>query len=275
MFRQKSGSILCYACGKINRWDAPVCFYCGRRNPGLWGFGAVAGRAFRELDPARIIILVCSVLYLASLLVNLPAALRGRGLFGILAPSPAALDALGMTGAFAWQLGRWWTLFTAIYLHAGLLHILFNMLWVAQLAPPVAELFGAARLVVIFTAGGALGFLVYDLAGVAFSVGASGAIFGLLGALVYYGRSRSGTFGLSIVRQYGQWAIILLVLGFLMPGVNNLAHLGGFVGGYVAGLAVGYGERGRERGAHQVVALAAVALTALSFGLALWTGFAR
>ena len=275
MWRQRSGSSLCYACGKLNRVDAAVCFYCGRRNPGLWGFGATVGRFARDLDFAHLVIVVCVVAYLASLLLDLPAATRMRGPFSLLSPSPVALDALGMTGSYAWGRGRWWTVVTAIYLHGGLLHLLFNLLWVRQLAPEVEEIFGRARLVVIFTAGGVLGFVVSDLVGVAFSVGASGAIFGLLGALVYYGRSRGGTFGAAVMRHYGHWALILFVLGFLMPGVNNLAHAGGFAGGFLAGVALGHGDRRHERTLDGVVAAAVIGLTVLCFALALWTAFGR
>jgi rhomboid protease GluP len=180
-----------------------------------------------------------------------------------------------MTGAYPWAAGRWWTLITAIYLHGGVLHLLFNVLWVNQLAPAVEEAFGRARLVLIFTAGGVAGYVVSNLAGVSFSVGASGAVFGLLGALVYYGRARGGWFGVAVFRQYGQWALLLFVLGFIMPGVNNLAHLGGFAGGYLAGLALGHGEGATERGVHGLLAAATLGLTLVSFGLALWTGFLR
>jgi len=254
--------------------DAPVCFHCGRRNPGLWGFGASLGRLVGDFDFGHAVIAVCVVAYVASLLLNLPAALHGRGPLSLLSPSSAALNALGMTGSYAWADGRWWTLVTAIYLHGGLLHLLFNLLWVRQLAPEVEELFGRARLMVIFTAGGVLGFVVSDLAQVAFSVGASGAIFGLLGALVSYGRSRGGAFGVAIMRQYGHWALILFLLGFLMPGINNLAHAGGFAGGYLAGAVLGSRERRPERAADGILGGVVLALTILSFALALWTAFA-
>jgi rhomboid protease GluP len=116
---------------------------------------------------------------------------------------------------------------------------------------------------------------VSNLAGVGFSVGASGAVFGLLGALVYYGRDRGGGFGVAVLRQYGQWALLLFVLGFVMPGVNNLAHLGGFVGGYLAGLMLGHGERTPERGGHGLLAAGTLELTTVSFGLALRAGLIR
>src|SRR4029453_2001871 len=173
-FRKRSGSSLCYKCGKLNRVDASVCFYCGARAPGLWGFGSSIGGLVRGLDWSRAVIALCVVAYVASLLLDLPAAMRMRGVFNFLSPSPTALNALGMTGTYAWTHGRWWTLVSAIYLHGGLLHLVFNLFWVRQLAPEVEELFGRSRLTVIFTAGGVLGFLVSDLWGVPFSVGASG-----------------------------------------------------------------------------------------------------
>jgi rhomboid protease GluP len=100
-------------------------------------------------------------------------------------------------------------------------------------------------------------------------------VFGLLGAMVAYGRSRGGTFGTAVFRQYGQWAVLMFIFGFFMAGVNNWGHAGGFVGGYLAALAVGHGERRTERALDRVVALATVGLTVVAFALALWNGFLR
>lgn len=273
MFRKTSGSSLCPSCGKLNAVNAPVCFHCGRRNPGLWGFGPGIQRAFGKMDFAKMVTVVSVALYVLALLLDLRFAFRPRGPFGILAPSPEALDALGMTGAYAWALGRWWTVVTAIYLHGGALHIAFNLLWVNQLAPAVEELYGRSRLVLIFTAAGVLGFIVSNWVGIGFTLGASGSVFGLLGAMVAYGRRRGGTFGMAVLRQYGQWALVLFVLGFLMSGVNNFAHGGGFVGGYLAGAVLGHAERRQEQGTHHLAATATLALTALCFLMALWSSF--
>jgi rhomboid protease GluP len=275
MWRRTGGSSLCYACGKLNRVDADACFYCGARRPGLWGFGPTIGKLLGRLDFAQVVTVVCVAAYVLSLLLDSGAALRPRGPFAFLAPSQSSLYVLGMAGAVPWAQGRWWTLFTAIYLHANLLHILFNLLWVRQLAPGVQECFGRTRLIVIFTAAGVLGFVVGNALGVAWTVGASGAVFGLLGAMVRYGQSRGGVFGVAVLRQYGQWALVLFVMGFLMPGVNNLAHAGGFAGGYLAALLLGHAERHPEPLLHKALAALAVALTALGFALSLWTAFGR
>lgn len=273
VFRQRSGSALCYACGKLNRIDADVCFYCGRRNPGLWGFGPSLGRFVGRLSVGKTIAIVCALAYLASLALDPAAVFRARGVFNILAPSTAALDALGMTGSYALSQGRWWTLITAIYLHGSLLHIVFNLLWVNQLAPAVEEAYGQARLVVIYTIAGVAGFALSAYAGQRFTVGASGAIFGLLGAMICYARQRGGAYGMAVLRQYWQWAIVLFVLGFIGTGVDNLAHAGGFAGGYLAGWGLGSTDRRPERGDDRLVALGIIGLTAVAFALALWTAF--
>ncbi|MGH7300613.1 MAG: rhomboid family intramembrane serine protease [Candidatus Rokuibacteriota bacterium] len=253
--------------------DADVCFYCGARRPGLWGFGPAASRLIGRLDFARAVMIACVVAYVVSILLDPRAALRARSPFDLLSPGFGALVTLGMTGAAPWAAGWWWTLLTAIYLHGSLLHLVFNLLWVRQLAPAVEEIFGPARLVIIFTVAGVAGFVLSNVVGLAWTVGASGAVFGLLGAMVAFGRSRGGTFGLAVLRQYGQWAAILFIFAFFMSGVNNWGHAGGFVGGYLAALALGHGERQREQGLHRLAALATVGLTLLAFGRALWNGF--
>jgi rhomboid protease GluP len=270
MFRKTSGAILCPSCGRLTNADAPTCLVCGRRNPGLWGFAGPLRALFRRRSHVDVISVACVVLYVASLIIDPRAALQPRGLFNVFSPSLGALRALGATGATPWHEGQWWTLFTAIYLHGGLLHILFNVLWIRQLGPAVEELYGPARLVVIFTVAGAVGFLASNLLVYDFTIGASGAIFGLLGALVAFGHKRGGVFGTMVLKQYGQWALVLFVFGFLMPGVNNIAHAGGFAGGLVAGLALALAERRAETGLDQLLAGAAAGLTLLGFGLALW-----
>jgi rhomboid protease GluP len=275
MFRQRTGSSLCYSCGKLNRVDAATCFYCGARRPGLWGFGPLAGRLVGRLDFARAVTAACVVAFVVSILLEPAAALRARSPFDFLSPGDIPLRRLGEAGAAPWAAGWWWTVFTGIYLHGSLLHLVFNLLWVRQLAPAVEELFGTARLVVVFTAAGVLGFVVSNAVGIPWTLGASGAVFGLLGAMVAYGRSRGGTFGLAVFRQYGQWALVMFVLSFFMGGVNNWAHGGGFVGGYLAALLTGPSEHRRERGLDRVAALVSLSITAVAFALALWNGFLR
>jgi membrane associated rhomboid family serine protease len=274
MFRKTSGAILCPSCGRLTNADAATCLVCGRRNPGMWGFAGPLRALFRRRSFVDVVSVACVVLYVVSLIIDPQAALQPRGFLNVFSPSLRALRALGATGAVPWQEGQWWTLFTAIYLHGGLLHILFNVLWIRQLGPAVEELYGPSRLVIIFTVAGAVGFLASNLLVYDFTIGASGSIFGLLGALVAFGQKRGGAFGTMVLRQYGQWALVLFVLGFLMPGVNNIAHAGGFVGGFAAGLTLALAEHRSETAFDQLLAATAIGVTLLGFVLALWSGFA-
>lgn len=264
--RKTTGSIVCPRCGKLISANAKECMYCGKKNPGLWGFGVNFQKLFgNTLGVVSLITGACVFLYVVSLLIDPLAIFRPRGFFDILAPSTKALDEMGMTGAYAVSQGRWWTVITAIYLHGSLLHILFNMLWLRQLGVMVDNLFGSARTFLIFTVSGVLGFILSNTMGIMITIGASGSIFGLLGALVFYGRSRGGHFGTAIYRQVGSWAIVLFLLGFMMPAVNNFAHAGGFIGGYLSAMILGYSEMKRENATHVLLALIALALTVVAF----------
>jgi rhomboid protease GluP len=275
MFGRPTRTIVCPSCGRLTRADAAQCLVCGRRRPGAWGLTTLFRRLFRGGGVTDAITVACVALYVASLLADPMGALRPRGPFDLLAPTWRALDLLGMTGAFAWAEGRWWTLFTAIYLHGSLLHILFNVLWIRQLGPAVEDAYGPARLVVIYTVAGVAGFAASNTVGVGSTIGASGAVFGLLGAMVAFGRRRGGFFGRMVLREYGVWAVILFIYGLLPgTGVNNWAHAGGFVGGLATGWVLALAERRAETLLDHLLAGALAILTVIGFALALWTALA-
>jgi rhomboid protease GluP len=266
--RRPARTILCPSCGRLTRADADACLICGRRRPGLFGVSDALRRLFRRGGVTNAITVACVAIYVASVLIDPRSSFRLRLGLDLLPVGDVVVAVLG-AGSAAWREGRWWTLITAIYVHGSLLHILFNMLWVRQLAPAIEELYGPARLVVIFTIAGVAGFLASTLFGQPYTIGASGAVFGLLGAIVAFGHRRGGMFGSMIFRQYGQWALVLFVFGFIMPGVDNFAHAGGFVGGLLAGLVLSLAERRQETGADHLLAAAAALLTVAAFVLAL------
>jgi membrane associated rhomboid family serine protease len=259
--RQTQGSMICPQCGKLIGVGEEKCPFCGAWRPGLYGWTPALNRLVgRRLDLISIIVTGCVVLYVLSLALQPEAIFQMRGLFNFLSPGQRALYQLGMTGGVAWREGWWWTLLTAIYLHGGLLHIFFNVMWIRQLGPAVTEAYGPARAFVLFSLSGAAGFLVSNLVSGAPSIGASGSIFGLLAALIVYGRKRGGV---EMTSQLWQWAIVLFAFGFFMSGVNNWAHAGGFAGGWLGAQAMGFGGERREGRVVQVLALALLALTAI------------
>jgi membrane associated rhomboid family serine protease len=126
---------------------------------------------------------------------------------------------------------QWYRLFTVALTHAGLLHLGFNMYSLMVLGNPLEEAFGKNKLFIVFFVSLLTGSLAssYFASVYSYSVGASGAIFGLFGALAIVGK-RIGADIRSIVVIIG----INFVIGFAMGGVDWRAHLGGLIGGVVA-----------------------------------------
>ena len=270
--RQRTGSVVCTSCGSLVGVNDEQCYSCGRRNPGLWGFAPLLRRLGNDLGFVPLIMYGCGALYLAGLLLTayLGGNVMGGGNpLGILSAHPDVNLMLGASGAMpVFGLHMWWTVLSAGWLHSGIIHILLNMAWVRNLGPAAADLYGGSRMVIIYTLGSIGGFLLSSVAGAYLgiprfgayqTVGASAPIFGLLGALVHYGR-RSGS---SLVYMEARgYAISMIVFGLLFPGIDNAAHAGGFIGGYLASMWLD--PLKRERGDHMVLAVVCLLLTALS-----------
>lgn len=263
--RQTEGSMICPNCGRLISVSEERCPFCGAWRPGMFGYAPAIQRWFgRSLDLPKVILIVCVALYVASLALQPEAIFQMHGLFSILSPGSRALYQLGMTGGLAWQQGWWWTVLTAIYLHGGLLHIFFNMMWVRNLGPSASDVFGPARAFVIFTIAGAVGFVVSNIATGAPSIGASGSIFGLLAALIVYGRRHGSSM---MTAQLWQWAIVVFAMGFFMSGVNNWAHGGGFAGGWVSAELLGSMNDRREGRTVYILAIGLAVATVAGFVL--------
>ncbi len=271
---QRPSSMLCPSCGRLISTKAKECIHCGWKNSTFFAANSYLQSLLNALGGmVPVLSAICIALYVIALLLDISAIAQPRGLFGLLAPSGEALFRLGMTGAFAMTQGHWWTLVTAIYLHGGILHIFFNLIWLRNLGYITEELFGRSRAFTIFTISGIIGYLVSNLLGVTATIGASGSIFGLLGALIYYGRRRGGAFGAQVYRQVGVWALMAFAFGFMFPNVNNFAHAGGFAGGYLTAMLIGFQEIQIEQRWHRLIATALVAVTVLCFVLMIVTQF--
>ncbi len=272
--RQTTGSVVCSSCGSLVGVRDEKCFNCGRRNPGLWGFAPLLRSLGNDLGFVQLVVWGCAGLYVVSLLLSGNAMRMSGGIFGFLAPDSGVLFLLGASGGIP-VLGydRWWTVLSAGWLHGSLLHIIFNMMWVRDLGPVVADMYGAGRMVIIYTAAGVAGFLLSSfaygylphlpfLSGAGFTVGASASVFGFLGALVYYGR-RTGS---SLTRSEAiRYALILGFFGFVMRGIDNFAHAGGFFGGYLAARMLD--PLKPERVDHILLALICIVATFLAVAL--------
>ena len=281
MKRQTSGSVVCPSCGRLVGVNDDKCLECGRPRPGLWGFAGIFRNLGDDLGFTKLLLGTCGILYVLMLVTD-PGAIGGGGLFNFLAPSGISALRFGSTGTYpVLELGRWWTVLSAAWLHGSILHIGFNMMWAYQLVPPVARLYGPGRAIIIYVGSGAIGFLTTTFAGfvpilsrvpflqpAGLTLGASGAILGLLGAMVYYGK-RTGS---SMVgRQALGYAVMLILFGLVMVRVDNWAHLGGFGGGYL--LARWLDPLEPERVEHTMVGLGLLGLSGLAILYSVLTGF--
>lgn len=274
---------MCPNCGRLVGVREERCFNCGRRNPGLWGFHQLFQALGRDLGFTKIAIGGCSLIYLFALMIDPSQIMGGGNILGILAPSFEANLRLGATGgALVFGYHHWWTVLSAMWLHGGLLHIGFNLYWIYQLSPAVSHLYGPARSILIYVVSSAIGFTatsaVYAygyflpgfLHGAQVTVGASAAILGWLGALVYYGK-RSGSTHLS--RQMWGLVLPLFVLGLILPVMDNWAHVGGFAGGYLMGKMLD--PLRPERVDHVVLALLALLASFAAVGVSFVVGVPR
>ena len=277
--RQTTGSIVCPGCNRLVGVMDEECLNCGRRNPGLWGWTPVLQKLGRDLGLTQIVMGTCIALYLGMLLFDMEGIQMG-GIFSMLSPSSKSAIVFGASGAVpVFGLGRWWTVLSAAWLHGGLLHIAFNMMWIRQLLPATVHFYGAGRAMIIYTISSATGFglssvavfmpgFVQSLMGSGrLTLGASAPLFGLLGALLFYSR-RSGSQALG--QQIWGWVIALFIFGLVMSGVDNWAHLGGLLGGYAA--AKWLDPLTPERGDHLVWGLACLALNIGSIAASFFLG---
>ena len=269
--RQTTGSVVCVSCGYLVGVKDERCYNCGRRNPGLWGYAGAIKSLGNDLGFTPLVLTICVVMFAITLLMS-HGQVGMNGIFDFLSPHPYALVQAGASGQIPIAMGRFWTVFSAMWLHGSLLHILFNMWFMRQIASTVGEFYGPGRAVVIYTVSGVVSFIVSSsaaflnlpLAGGAFTVGASGAIFGLLGSMLYYGRRT----GASHIRAQLMPTILMnLMIGLSLRGIDNYAHLGGLAGGYLISAILD--PLKPERPAHMIAALVCIALSIGSLILSL------
>jgi rhomboid protease GluP len=243
----------------------------------MWGFAPVLTRLGRDMGFVPFVITSCVILYIAAYAIR-PSPPSG-GIMNLFSPSLEGNFIFGMSGRNpVFGFGRWWTVFTATWLHGGLLHIIFNMMAVRSLAPMVAELFGASRMIIIYVLAGVAGFTASSLAGLLlgpiqfigggiYTVGASASIAGLIGAVFLYGhRTGSSAAG----EQARTWVMMLVIMGFMPLRVDNWAHLGGVVGGYFCAKLLD--PLHPERLDHFLIALGLLVVTAAAIAVSVVTG---
>jgi rhomboid protease GluP len=274
MTNDQKKSILCPNCRKLISVDEPSCPYCGVARPGSrWKYNPWT-RGFTQPDQLiKMIIYTNVAMFVASLVLGPRQFDLSSNPLSLLSPDNRSLLLLGASGTIPLgRLHRWWTILSANYLHGGVLHLLFNMVALNQIGFLIIQEYGSYRMFAIYTLSGIFGFLISYLAGIPITIGASAAVCGLIGAAIYYGKSRGGSYGYTIYRQVGGWAVTIFLFGLLVPGVDNWAHGGGMAAGAALGFLLGYRERKRENLFHKSLSGACLGLTVLVLCWALASG---
>jgi rhomboid protease GluP len=160
---------------------------------------------------------------------------QGAGLSILWSMGNAATYRLGLSAPYGIYIQHeWYRLITAMFLHGGLLHIGFNMYALMQLGPALEELYGSSRYFFLYIFTGAFGFLVSSIMG-SYSLGASGGLLGLVGAMLAVTTKRGGAYMRQLRSQLISSVVFLLVLGFMGMGIDNKAHIAGLAAGFVLG----------------------------------------
>ena len=180
-------------------------------------------------------IVVTNVLIAINVIVFLVVFFLSGGVL-----SGGALLKYGALNSYLVTSGDWYRLITSAFLHGGLLHLLFNMYSLYIVGTQIENFVGKGKyLLIYFVSALSASLMSCVITPNAISVGASGAIFGLLGALVYFGTQYRIYLSSVIKNQIIPLIIINLMLGFMVSSIDNAAHIGGLIGGVLIAMALG------------------------------------
>ena len=167
--------------------------------------------------------------------------------------------------------GDYYRLFTSMFLHIGILHLLCNMYSLYIIGKEVENVFGKVKYLIIYLLSGIAG----SILSLAFNhnticAGASGAIFGLLGALLYFGYYYRTYLGATLTKSIIPVIVLNLIIGFTSSGIDNAAHIGGLVGGILIAMAVGVPDKSNNNNK-----INGIVLSLIYFGFIIYLSFFR
>jgi len=229
---------LCPSCGALVGINATRCHECGANlRFGLAAWSKGLAEFFGGHAPVTVAILIANIVLFAAEIMGTIQAGQFGGLSILWGMNIDTLYRLGACfGPSIFLDHEWYRLITAMFLHGGLIHIGFNMMVLLDMGPIVEEVYGSARYLFLYAVMGAVSFLVSALAG-HFSLGASGAILGIVGLLIAITTKRGGMYMRELRSRLISWVVTIFVIGLLFTGMrtDNWAHAGGLAAGFVLG----------------------------------------
>jgi rhomboid protease GluP len=258
---------MCPNCRAFITTDDKTCPYCqaqvgpravDRRSTA----DAIGGLIPQARFTTMVIMLINTGLYIVTVLYSMKSGANG------IDPSSQTLFLFGGKYGPAIAQGQWWRLVTAGFLHGGILHILMNMWVLFDLGAQVEEVCGTSRMLVIYLFSNITGFYVSTYFSFStLSIGASAAIFGLIGGMIGVGLRDRTSYGQAIRRFFMRWAIYGLVMSIIPGlGVDLGAHVGGLIGGFLIGfIAATPGYSQPVERAWQIAAGVMMAITGFAF----------
>ena len=167
--------------------------------------------------------------------------------------------------------GEYYRLLTSAFLHIGVIHLLLNMYSLFVVGTQIEYFYGKVKYVIIYIFSALMGslFTVALSSSNTLAAGASGAIFGLLGALLYFGYHYRGYVGNVIIRQVIPIVILNLYIGFVTPGIGNYAHIGGLIGGYIISMGLGFDKEDKTSRINGII------ISILLTGFMIYMGFIK
>ena len=229
---------MCPRCGSLVGVGATHCHQCGASvNYSMAAASKSLSRFLPQTSPATyFIVALCGLLYALSyvLTIRTGTAPPSGSLFDLGGIGAPVLEQLGASFPLVIDLQQPWRLITAVFLHASLLHIGFNLWVLMDIGPVIEEMYGSARYFFVFVVTGAFGYVASSAFG-HFSIGASGGLLGLIGLLLAVTTKRSSAGLLMLRKQLIWWLVYIAILGLVLQGTDNAAHAGGFVAGFLLG----------------------------------------
>lgn len=228
---------ICPACGSLVGISATRCHECGTSL--RFSLAAVSKQLsgiFGEHEtPVTTALLISNILMFGVSWLAISSQGEGGGLRILWGMGGETMYRLGASfGPAIFSQHEWYRLVTAMFLHGGLIHIGFNMMALMQFGPALEELYGSARYLFIYVLTGAFGFLVSAYFG-NYSLGASGALLGLVGVMLAITTKRGGSQMRDLRSRLISSVVILFVLGFSGMGMDNYAHGAGLASGFGLG----------------------------------------